>query len=66
MIEGTAKSDPVDMLRFFRTSRGSAYEAYYWGELLNVDFLKDIEQLCDVCDDNISQLLDSFGEIGEN
>jgi len=49
VIEGTAKSDPVDMLRFFRTSRGSAYEAYYWGELLNVDFLKDIEQLGDVC-----------------
>jgi four helix bundle protein len=65
MVEGDAKSDPVDRLRFYRTSRGSAYEAVYWGEILNVDFIKDLRDLADECDFALSELLETFGDIGE-
>ena len=63
VVEGLGKSDPVDLLRFFRTARGSAYEALYWADLLDVDFTHEIEILADLVDAAILEILDKFNII---
>jgi hypothetical protein len=35
------------------------------GETLNVDFIKDLRDLADECDFALSELLETFGDIGE-
>jgi four helix bundle protein len=62
-VEGVGKCDPVDFLKFLRQSRGSAYEAVYWAEVLELEIVDKIRVLAGVVDSAILELLDSMGDL---
>ena len=57
-VEGHAKVDIQDLIRFMKTARGSAYESLYHAELLQLQTIDKIRALCIEVDQAIVQIID--------